>query len=220
MHESETRALRRAAVLLIVISALRWGWATRDRAPAAEGDTVLPELLASSREAAEEEAQRDAPLAEGDRVDPNRADEVELDRLPGVGPSTARAIVAEREAGAVFRTPEDLLTIRGIGPATLGKIREFLLLSGQPPPRARLAGPDKSSPSSTSRAAPVDLNSADLGGLQGLPGIGPAIAERILVARREQPFISLEDLLRVRGIGPATLERLGPYATVGRQAPR
>lgn len=52
----------------------------------------------------------------------------------------------------------------------------------------------------------VSINTASPGELQSLPGVGPAIAARIVEAR---PFDRLEDLLRVRGIGPATLERLG-----------
>ncbi len=55
--------------------------------------------------------------------------------------------------------------------------------------------------------ARVLLNSASPEQLQGLPGVGPAIAQRIVEHR---PFTSLADLLRVPGIGPRTLERLKP----------
>lgn len=40
-----------------------------------------------------------------------------------------------------------------------------------------------------------------------LPGIGPVLAQRIIAAR---PFFSVDELLAVRGIGSATLERLRP----------
>lgn len=53
----------------------------------------------------------------------------------------------------------------------------------------------------------VSLNSADSWGLQRLPGVGPALAERIIAAR---PFNSVEELLDVSGIGPATFARLQP----------
>lgn len=49
------------------------------------------------------------------------------------------------------------------------------------------------------------LTAADPRLLETLPGIGPALAARIVAAR---PFHDVDDLLRVRGIGPATLERL------------
>lgn len=61
----------------------------------------------------------------------------------------------------------------------------------------------------------VDLNSADAHTLQRLPGIGPALAERIVTFRiRNGPFLFAEDLLMVRGIGKKTLERLAPLITV------
>ncbi|MER3451513.1 MAG: hypothetical protein C4300_05170 [Thermus sp.] len=41
-----------------------------------------------------------------------------------------------------------------------------------------------------------------------LPGIGPTLAKRIVDNR---PYQRVEDLLKIRGIGPATLERLRPY---------
>jgi competence protein ComEA len=56
-------------------------------------------------------------------VDLNRATADELDGLPGIGPSTAAAIVAWREANGPFASPEDLLEVRGIGPAKLDAIR-------------------------------------------------------------------------------------------------
>ncbi|WP_152192869.1 ComEA family DNA-binding protein [Georgenia satyanarayanai] len=55
----------------------------------------------------------------------------------------------------------------------------------------------------------IDLNSADLAALDTLPGVGPAIAQRILEWRDANgPFHSVEELLEVSGIGPATLEKL------------
>ncbi|MCX8024003.1 MAG: helix-hairpin-helix domain-containing protein [Thermanaerothrix sp.] len=58
---------------------------------------------------------------------------------------------------------------------------------------------------------PVDLNRAPLDALVRLPGIGPALAQRIIEAR---PFLTPDDLVRVSGIGPVLLERLRPYLTV------
>jgi competence protein ComEA len=62
---------------------------------------------------------------------------------------------------------------------------------------------------------PVNLNTADVGGLDALPGIGPVLAQRI-VEHREQhgPFGAVEDLQDVPGIGPAILDGLGGGATV------
>jgi competence protein ComEA len=52
----------------------------------------------------------------------NLASVVELEQLPGVGPSTAKAIVAYREKNGAFLKVEDLLKVRGIGPAKLSEI--------------------------------------------------------------------------------------------------
>jgi len=62
---------------------------------------------------------------------------------------------------------------------------------------------------------PIDLNRADARTLEVLPRIGPARAAAIVEARREAPFASLEDLGRIRGIGPATLAGLLGLAEVG-----
>lgn len=53
----------------------------------------------------------------------------------------------------------------------------------------------------------VSLNHATLADLEGLPGIGPTLAARIVAGR---PFGSLDDLDRVKGIGPAKLRALAP----------
>jgi competence protein ComEA len=58
----------------------------------------------------------------------------------------------------------------------------------------------------------VDINQADWPELVQLPGIGPVLAGRIIESRRtEGPFVDHHDLLRVRGIGPKTLEQVRPY---------
>jgi len=57
-------------------------------------------------------------------------------------------------------------------------------------------------------AKPVDLNRASRDELMALPGVGEVTANRIIESR---PYSSPEDLLRVNGIGPRTLEGLRPY---------
>ncbi len=68
------------------------------------------------------------------------------------------------------------------------------------------------------RAAPleaqylVDLNAADWPELAQTPGIGETLARRIVAERLARgPYRDHQDLLRVKGIGPKTLERMRPY---------
>lgn len=62
--------------------------------------------------------------------------------------------------------------------------------------------------------AKVNLNRASSGELQALPGIGPAMAARIIAFRETVArFDSTEDLQKVKGIGPKTYEKLAPYIT-------
>ncbi len=64
-------------------------------------------------------------------------------------------------------------------------------------------------------AALVDINHATQAELESLPGIGPALAERIIAYRQEHgPFARIEDIQLVSGIGPATFERIRTQITV------
>ena len=61
----------------------------------------------------------------------------------------------------------------------------------------------------------INLNTATAEQLETLPGIGPALAERILAYREAYgPFSAVEDLLRVSGIGEKTLESVRDYIAV------
>ena len=60
----------------------------------------------------------------------------------------------------------------------------------------------------------VRINSASVSELQLLPGIGPALAQRIVETRNGGRFTSAEDLLRVPGIGKAKLAKLRNYVEV------
>lgn len=68
-----------------------------------------------------------APTGEGP-IDLNRADVIGLQALPGVGPSTAEAIVAYRDANGPFRSVDDLLDVPGIGPAKLSAMADAVVV--------------------------------------------------------------------------------------------
>ena len=65
-------------------------------------------------------------------------------------------------------------------------------------------------------AKPVDINTASAEELETLPGIGSVLAQRIIEYRAEHgPFASVEDLLEVKGIGEATLDKFRDQIMVG-----
>ena len=70
--------------------------------------------------------------------------------------------------------------------------------------------PSKSASSEENLQVPI--NTAPASELQKLPGIGPTLAERIIAFRKHSgSFASVEQLLEVKGIGPAKLDRLRPF---------
>lgn len=65
---------------------------------------------------------------------------------------------------------------------------------------------------------PIDVNTATAEELEEIPGIGEALAGRIIEFRQEHgPFEKIDDLLNVRGIGAASLEKLRSYLVVKKQ---
>ena len=88
---------------------------------------------------------------------------------------------------------------------------------------AKIRVPSRDDPTGPSGAAPpaggsggglVDLNSATAAELEALPGVGPATSAKIIAARDEQPFTSVDEL-RGRGVlGEKTFEKLRDLVTV------
>jgi competence protein ComEA len=72
-----------------------------------------------------------------------------------------------------------------------------------------------SGPQSPSAEQPLNVNTAPPKALDALPGIGPALSERIVTYRSTQrPFQRIDELERVSGIGPKTLSTLRPMVRV------
>jgi competence protein ComEA len=62
----------------------------------------------------------------------------------------------------------------------------------------------------------IDINTASQFELETLPGIGPTTAQKIIEYRElNGPFLSIEDIINVSGIGPVTFERIKDLITVG-----
>lgn len=64
---------------------------------------------------------------------------------------------------------------------------------------------------------PVDINTAASSELEAVPGIGKSLASRIIAFRdKNGAYKSVDDLLKVQGIGEKSLEKLRPYLTVAK----
>ena len=86
-------------------------------------------------------------------------------------------------------------------------------LGETPPATASLTAAPASPGEPASASGPVNLNTATARELESLPGIGPALAERIVEDREANgPYATLDDLARVRGIGAATVDKIRAYA--------
>lgn len=197
--------------------------------PAAEASART--LARQVEDSVRRKERREAPLAPGERIDPNTASADELDRLPKVGPALAQRIVDWRGTHGRFRTLADLDSVPGVGPALLRDAAPHLALRAAPAaapratpdegsrrdsfqPAASVADWDRSTRQGTgggAAAGVVDLNRATAAELESLPGIGPALARRIVAWRAQNgPFRSVDALSQVPWIGAATVERLRP----------
>jgi comEA protein len=91
-------------------------------------------------------------------VDINSASSAQLQEVPGIGPATADKILQMRKSYGTFKSVDDLLSVRGIGPKRLEKMRKYLVAGHAAPHRVTPASPRAAKGASCancSRAAPV-----------------------------------------------------------------
>ena len=87
-------------------------------------------------------------------------------------------------------------------------------LAGVAPATASPAAAPKAGASET---RPVDINTADTAALESVPGIGKSLSQRIIAFREKNgPFQSVDDLLKVQGVGEKSIQKLRPYLTVAK----
>ena len=203
LNRIETRSLATATALVLAGTGIRLGFgpgsADTEWRPPSEielSTTSAAGLRATVEEGVRREERAGVPLAEGERLDPNFADETELRRLPGIGPTKASAIVRDRRENGPFRALEDLERVVGLGEKTVSRLAQHLTLTSEPF-------------AIRSDQGLLDLNRAAVEDIVQLPGIGPELARRIVEFRhRSGGFRELNDLLAVPGIGPGIVEKI------------
>lgn len=125
-----------ALILTALFLAFTAGWMLRGSgdAPAIRVETQYTPSLSQRTASAPTPAPSAAPtaapvpdkVAPGEQINLNTATVEELQRLPGIGESRARAIVADREENGPFRIPEDLTRVAGIGEGILQGLLDYV----------------------------------------------------------------------------------------------
>lgn len=155
-------------------------------------------------------------------VNINAADAEELKTLPGIGDTKAAAILAYRAQHGPFTSVDQLGDVSGIGPATIEKLRPLVEIGaggakaegGAKPAGGVQADGGGAAPAAGPVGPTVNINTASAEELDALPGIGATKAAAIIADRAANgPFGSCDDLGRITGIGPATVEKLRPQCT-------
>jgi competence protein ComEA len=153
-------------------------------------------------------------------VDINTATQQELEAVKGVGAATAKKIIAGRPYQSL-----DELTKAGLSAKKIDALKSSVTVgkaaaapapapaAEKKPAAAPAAKPveKKAAAATPAPAAPVDLNTADAKALEALPGIGPALAKKIMEGR---PYKSVDDLERVKGLNKSKIAAIKDKVTV------
>jgi competence protein ComEA len=109
------------------------------------------------------------------------------------------------------RTPVEPQGVAACIPSGRGEApRHWIGCAGDPGPERELSGHER-----LAAGLPVEVNGATPEDLAGVPGLSPRLAIEVVRDRvRRGPFSSLDDLIRVRGVGPKRLERARPFLAI------
>lgn len=215
---------RRAVLLLLGLAVLGQWLRSRALAPAGppgEARLIAGGPIGSPRNHRDSSLAVNRPLRAGETIDLDIAGISEIARLPRVGLTLARTIVANREAHGPFGSLEGVDRVPGIGPGLLAAIAGQVRFSAA----GRLGGATAQSPGGLpgpSNLSPgrrvverLHLNRATAAELERLPFVGPYMARQIVAFReRHGPFAAVDSLVAVPGVGPATLAKVRERLTV------
>lgn len=158
-------------------------------------------------------------------LDINTASQQELGAVKGVGAATAKKIIAGRPYNSL-----DELTKAGLSAKKIEALKPHVMVGktsaapafapvAEKKPKVISAAKqaEKKAPAATPAAvAPVDLNMADQKALESLPGIGPALAKKIMDGR---PYQSVDDLSRIKGMSKSKIKAISDKVTVAASKP-
>lgn len=140
--------------------------------------------------------------------DPNQITAEDWIRL-GVKPRTAETIVKYRTKGGRFRQPEDLKKIWGLSPALADQLMPYVRMATEQV--VRNIPPGQVMPKRYQPASPamLNINRSDSAEWEALPGIGPALARRILRFRTMLGgFYSVDQVAETFGLPDSTFQRI------------
>ena len=105
-----------------------WGWFLSRNSTAQPYEVTVAQQETAQAQAPspeeDQEEERPESLLEGEVIDLNTADEYDLQRLPGIGETRARAILSYREEHGPFRSVDELDNVEGIGEGILSGLRD------------------------------------------------------------------------------------------------
>jgi len=137
------------------------------------------------------------------KVDLNKATTTQLQELPGISSATAKKIIT----GRPYKSVDDL-SKAGISTTEIRKIQSLVTIG----PASDLSPVKDARPiTKTTKSALVDLNKATSAQLENLPGIGPALAKKIIAGR---PYRTVNDLSKA-GISANEIRKIDSLVTAG-----
>jgi competence protein ComEA len=190
---------------------------------------AAPAAAAASKATGAAAKATEAQKAVGSLVDINNASQKELEAIKGVGPATAKKIIAGRpyksvdelsKAGLNAKAVEAVKPFVTVGKAQAGAVQTTAsATTAAATSDLTKAGKDvKASAKSTSAAAAklapgtkININTADQATLEKLPEIGPVKAKAIIAGR---PYNTPEDVMKVSGIKGKTFDVIKEYIVV------